>query len=177
MRNTRQASLRRSLVTWSFGVKLVVTNPLWDPALSGWWKRVIGRTECLKALATSTWPSDFMELGTRLITLSRENLKTVKFEWRKTTEWINTMTTNSKRIKEIRMVTWNIRSLYTLGGLRITINELKKYKKRDGVNRPHRSFRVMVRTSTPAAYGTNKNLEQLFYWIQNITNWLWNLTQ
>jgi hypothetical protein len=38
------------------------------------------------------------------------------------------MTTNSKRIKDLRLATWNVRSLYRPGGLRITINELKKYK-------------------------------------------------
>jgi hypothetical protein len=40
---------------------------------------------------------------------------------------INTMT-NSKRKKDLRLATWNVRSLYRPGGLRIAINELKKYK-------------------------------------------------
>jgi hypothetical protein len=41
---------------------------------------------------------------------------------------INTMKTNSKRRKGLRLATWNVRSLYRPGGLRITINELRKYK-------------------------------------------------
>jgi exonuclease III len=36
--------------------------------------------------------------------------------------------TNSKRRKDLRLATWNVRSLYRPGGLRITINELRKYK-------------------------------------------------
>jgi hypothetical protein len=40
----------------------------------------------------------------------------------------NTMKTNSKRKKDLRLATWNVRSLYRTGGLRITINELRKYK-------------------------------------------------
>jgi hypothetical protein len=41
---------------------------------------------------------------------------------------VNTMKTNSKRRKDLRLATWNLRSLYRPGGLRITINELRKYK-------------------------------------------------
>jgi hypothetical protein len=41
---------------------------------------------------------------------------------------INTMNTNSKQKKDLRLTTWNVRSLYRAGGLRITINELRKYK-------------------------------------------------
>jgi hypothetical protein len=41
---------------------------------------------------------------------------------------INTMKTNSKRKKDLRLANWNVRSLYRTGGLRITINELRKYK-------------------------------------------------
>jgi hypothetical protein len=41
---------------------------------------------------------------------------------------INTMKTNRKRSKDLRSATWNVRSLYRPGGLRITINELRKYK-------------------------------------------------
>jgi hypothetical protein len=32
------------------------------------------------------------------------------------------------RKKDLRLATWNVRSLYRPGGLRITINELRKYK-------------------------------------------------
>jgi cell division protein FtsI/penicillin-binding protein 2 len=39
---------------------------------------------------------------------------------------INTMTTNSKRRKDLSLAT--VRSLYRPGSLRITINELRKYK-------------------------------------------------
>jgi exonuclease III len=41
---------------------------------------------------------------------------------------INTMKTNSKRRKDLQFTTWNVRSLYSPGGLRITINKLMKYK-------------------------------------------------
>jgi exonuclease III len=41
---------------------------------------------------------------------------------------INTVKTNIKRRKDLRLATWNVRSLYRPGGLRITINELRKYK-------------------------------------------------
>jgi hypothetical protein len=41
---------------------------------------------------------------------------------------INKMKTNSKRRKDLRLATWNVRSLYRTVGLRIAINELKKYK-------------------------------------------------
>jgi hypothetical protein len=33
-----------------------------------------------------------------------------------------------RKIKDLQMATWNVRSLYRLTGLCITINELKKYK-------------------------------------------------
>jgi hypothetical protein len=42
---------------------------------------------------------------------------------------INTRKTNSKRRKDLRLATWNVRSLYRPGGLRITINERRKYKR------------------------------------------------
>jgi hypothetical protein len=41
---------------------------------------------------------------------------------------INTMKTNSKRRKDLRLAIWNERSVYRPEGLRITINELRKYK-------------------------------------------------
>jgi hypothetical protein len=43
---------------------------------------------------------------------------------------INTMKTisKSKRKKDLRLATWNVRSLFRPGGLRITINELRNYK-------------------------------------------------
>jgi hypothetical protein len=41
---------------------------------------------------------------------------------------VNTIKTNSKRRKDLRLATWNVRSLYRPGGLRITINELRRYK-------------------------------------------------
>jgi hypothetical protein len=41
---------------------------------------------------------------------------------------INTMKTNRKRRKDLRLATWNVRSLYRPGVLRFTINELRKYK-------------------------------------------------
>jgi hypothetical protein len=39
------------------------------------------------------------------------------------------MKTNSKRRKDLRLAIWNVRSLYRPGDLRITINELRKYKR------------------------------------------------
>jgi exonuclease III len=41
---------------------------------------------------------------------------------------INTMKTNRKRRKDLRLATWNVRSLYRSGSLRNTINEVRKYK-------------------------------------------------
>jgi exonuclease III len=41
---------------------------------------------------------------------------------------INMMKANSNRRKDLRLATWNVRSLNRPGGLRITINELRKYK-------------------------------------------------
>jgi hypothetical protein len=41
---------------------------------------------------------------------------------------INPMKTNSKRRKDLRLTTWNLRSMYRPGGLHIPINELRKYK-------------------------------------------------
>jgi hypothetical protein len=41
---------------------------------------------------------------------------------------LNTMKTNSKRRKYLRLATWNVLSLYRPGGLCITNNELRKYK-------------------------------------------------
>jgi hypothetical protein len=41
---------------------------------------------------------------------------------------INTMKASSKRRKDLRLATWNVRSLYRPRGLRITINGLRKYK-------------------------------------------------
>jgi hypothetical protein len=38
------------------------------------------------------------------------------------------MKTNSKRRKDLRLASWNVRLLYRPGGFRITINELRKYK-------------------------------------------------
>ena len=38
------------------------------------------------------------------------------------------MKTNSKRRKDLRLATWNVRTLHITGGLRMTINELRKYK-------------------------------------------------
>jgi hypothetical protein len=41
---------------------------------------------------------------------------------------INTMKTNHKRRKDLRLATWSIRSLYRPEGHRIMINEIRKYK-------------------------------------------------
>jgi hypothetical protein len=49
----------------------------------------------------------------------------VKKEKEEKMKQINTMKTNSKRKKDLRLATWNVRSP---GGLRIMINELRKYK-------------------------------------------------
>jgi hypothetical protein len=62
-----------------------------------------------------------------LITRSRKKTLITKEKEEKMGQ-INTMKTNSKRKKDFRLATWNVRSLYRPGGLRITINELRKYK-------------------------------------------------
>jgi hypothetical protein len=41
---------------------------------------------------------------------------------------MHTKKPNSKRRKDLRLATWNLRSLYRPEGLRITINKLRKYK-------------------------------------------------
>jgi exonuclease III len=65
-------------------------------------------------VTTSTWPSNVRRLC--------DGLK------RKKIGQIKTMKTNSKRRKDLRLATWNVRLLYRPGGLCITINELRKYK-------------------------------------------------
>jgi hypothetical protein len=80
---------------------------------------------------------------------------------------INTMKTNSKRRNDLRLATWNVRSLYRPGGLRITINELRKYKiaiaaiqeTRWNKFTPHKPLRAIVITSIPAALPIIMNLE------------------
>jgi exonuclease III len=66
-------------------------------------------------------------LGDGLITRPRKKTPITKEKEEKMGQ-INTMKTNSKRKKDLRLATWNVRSLYRTGGLRITINELRKYK-------------------------------------------------
>jgi exonuclease III len=78
-------------------------------------------------VTTSTWPSDARRLGDGLITRPRKKTPITKEKEEKMGQ-INTMKTNSKRKKDLRLATWNVRSLYRTGGLRITINELRKYK-------------------------------------------------
>jgi hypothetical protein len=80
-------------------------------------------------------------------------------------EKINTMKTNSKRRKDLRYSTWNVRSLYRPGGLRITINELRKYKitivaiqETRWNNLTHKPLRAML---IPAALPIIMKLEQL----------------
>jgi hypothetical protein len=63
---------------------------------------------------------------------------------------------------EDHLATWNVRSLYRTGDLRITINELRKYNRQNGINLPHKPLRAMVITSIPAALPIIMNLEQLF---------------
>jgi hypothetical protein len=71
---------------------------------------------------------------------------------------INTMKTNSKRRKDLL--------LYRPGGLRITINELRKYKIAIAAIQETRwnklNPRAMVITSIPAGFPIILNLEQLF---------------
>jgi hypothetical protein len=76
---------------------------------------------------------------------------------------INTMKTNSKRRKDLRLATWNVRSLYRPGGLRITINELRKYKIAIAAIQETRwNKSAMVITSIPAALPIIMDFEQLF---------------
>jgi hypothetical protein len=80
-------------------------------------------------------------------------------------EQINTMKTNGKRRKDLRLATWNIRT----GGLHITINELRKYKIAIAAIQETiwnkltpQALRAMVIKSIPAALAIIINLEQLF---------------
>jgi hypothetical protein len=76
---------------------------------------------------------------------------------------INTMKTNSKRRKDLRLATWNVRSLYRPGGLRITINELRKYKIAiAAIQKTRWNKSAMVITSIPAALPIIMDFEQLF---------------
>jgi hypothetical protein len=86
-------------------------------------------------------------LGDGLITRPRKKTLITKEKEEKMGQ-INTMKTNSKQRKDLRLATWNVLSLYRPGGLRITINELRKYKiaiaaiqkKRGEINLPHKPF-------------------------------------
>jgi hypothetical protein len=63
---------------------------------------------------------------------------------------VNTVKTNSKQKKDLRLANWNVRSLFRPGGLRITINELRKYK--IAIN----TIQEMRRNkSTPHAFASN----------------------
>jgi hypothetical protein len=75
-----------------------------------WWVDAVRVT-------TSTWPSDVRGLCDGLIPLPQKKLL---FRKKKKT--------NSKPRKDLRMATWNVRTLYRTRGLRMTINELRKYK-------------------------------------------------
>jgi hypothetical protein len=63
---------------------------------------------------------------------------------------INTIKTNSKQRKDLRLASWNVRSQYKPGGLRITINELRKYKIAKAVIQETRWNK-----STPQAFTSN----------------------
>jgi exonuclease III len=58
--------------------------------------------------------------------------------------------TNSKQRKDLRLATWNVQSLYRPRGLRITINELKKYKIAITANQETRWNKL-----TPQAFASN----------------------
>jgi hypothetical protein len=89
---------------------------------------------------------------------------------------INTMKTNSKRKKDLRLATWNVQSLYRPGGLRITIDELRKYKIAIAAIQETRWNKLTpqaftsngIITSVPAALPLIMNLDQLFM-VQNLT--------
>jgi exonuclease III len=85
------------------------------------WVKLVG-SQILAAV-----PSDVRGLCDGLITRPRKKTLITKEKEEKMGQ-INTMKTNSKRKKNLRLATWNVRSLYRPGGLRITINELRKYK-------------------------------------------------
>jgi hypothetical protein len=79
-----------------------------------------GGTTLLDAVrvTTSMWFSDIRGLCDELITRPRKK-KYIQKEDEKT-KWISKMKTHSKRQKDLRMATWNVRSLY--------INKLREYK-------------------------------------------------
>jgi hypothetical protein len=78
-------------------------------------------------MTNSTGPSDDRRLGDGLITRPLKKTLITKEKAEKMGQ-INTMKTNSKRKKDLQLANWNVRSLYRLGGFRITLNELRKYK-------------------------------------------------
>jgi hypothetical protein len=88
-------------------------------------------------------------LGDGLITRPRKKTPITKEKEEKMGQ-INTMKTNSKRKKDLRLSTWNVRSLYRPGGLRITINELRKYKIAIAANQETRWNKF-----TPQAFTSN----------------------
>jgi hypothetical protein len=65
---------------------------------------------------------------------------------------INTMKTNCKRRKDLRLVTWNVRSLYRPGGLRITFNVVRKYKIAIATIQETRWDKLTPQTSTSNGY-------------------------
>jgi hypothetical protein len=76
-------------------------------------------------VTTSTGPFDVRRLCDGLIPRPRKKTLITKEKEEKMGQ-INTINTSSKRRKDLRMTTWNVRSLYRPGGLRIRIIELRK---------------------------------------------------
>jgi hypothetical protein len=79
-------------------------------------------------VTTSTGPSDGRRLCDGLIPRPRKKTLISKEKEEKMGQ-INTMKTNSKRRTELRLATWNVRSLYRPGGLRkykITISAIQE---------------------------------------------------
>jgi hypothetical protein len=101
----------------------------------------------MKALATSTWPSDVRGLGTGLITPFKKKPIITKVERRKRSDRI----TDGHLERSIAVQTGG-------GDHRITIN-----------SNPRTDWGREVTTSKPETYLTNTNLKQLSLWIQNIT--------
>jgi hypothetical protein len=70
--------------------------------------------------------------------------------------------TNSKWRKDLRLATWNVRSLYRPGGLRIAINELRKYKIAIAAIQETRCNKLTPKAFTSNGYSNNHEFGTVF---------------
>jgi hypothetical protein len=98
----------------------------------------------------STWPTDVRRLCDGIIPRSRKKTLIMKEKEEKMGQ-INTMKTKSNRKKDLRLATWNVRSLYRQG-LRFTINELRNYKIAIAAIQETRWNKLILRAFTSNGY-------------------------